>query len=64
MIQKYTNARLRRWMMRRRGKRGTGYRQYSDKYLYETLGLHKLPTNRSAVANAKGLRLMRESRMR
>jgi RNA-directed DNA polymerase len=53
VIQQSTNRRLRRWMMRRRGKRGTGYRQYSDGYLYETLGLYKLPENRATVANAK-----------
>ena len=53
IIQQYTNRRLRRWLIRRQGKRGTGYRQYPDEYLYETLGLHQLPSNRAAVANAK-----------
>jgi len=42
-IQNHLDRRLRRWLMRRRGKRGTGYRQYSDEYLYEELGLMKLP---------------------
>src|SRR5690606_25425299 len=42
LIDTYTARRLRLWLMRRRGKRGTGYRQYSDQYLYEQLGLIRL----------------------
>lgn len=53
VIQQYTARRLRRWLMGKRGKRGTGYRQYPDEYLYETLGLYRLPESRAAVANAK-----------
>jgi RNA-directed DNA polymerase len=53
IIQRYTDRRLRRWLMRRTGQRGTGYRQYPDEYLYETLGLYRLPGSRAAVANAK-----------
>ena len=53
VIQDYTESRLRRWMMRRRGMRGTGYCQYPNEYLYGTLGLYKLPRRRSSVANAK-----------
>ena len=54
VIQKYTVRRLRRWMVRRQGKRGTtGYRTYPYEYLYETLGLYKLPESRAAVAKAK-----------
>lgn len=53
VIQCYTRRRLRRWLIRRQGKRGTGYRQYPDEYLYETLGLYQLPESRAAVANAK-----------
>lgn len=53
VIRMYTERRLRRWLIRRQGKRGTGYRQYPDAYLYETLGLYKLPGSRAAVANAK-----------
>jgi hypothetical protein len=35
------------------GKRGTtGYRLYPYEYPYETLGLHKLPDSRAAVAKA------------
>jgi RNA-directed DNA polymerase len=52
-IQEYTERRLRIWLMRRRGKRGTGYRQYPDEYLYETLGLYRLPRTRADLLNAK-----------
>jgi RNA-directed DNA polymerase len=52
-IQSYTERRLRRWLMRRRQKRGTGYRQYPDEYLYETLGLIKLASSRADLSNAK-----------
>ena len=54
IIQKYTVSRLRRWLIRREGKRGTtGYRQYSYEYLYQILGLYQLPDSRAAVTKAK-----------
>ena len=53
IIQQCTARRLRRWLIRRQGKRGTGYRQYLDEYLYKTLGLYQLPRSRAAVAQAK-----------
>lgn len=53
IIRRYTERRLRRWLIRRTGKRGTGYRQYPDEYLYGTLGLYRLPDNRAAVTQAK-----------
>jgi hypothetical protein len=40
-------------LMGKSGQRGTGYRQYPDKYLYETLGLYKLPTSRADLLRAK-----------
>lgn len=52
LIDDYTARRLRIWLMRRRGKRGTGYRQYSDQYLYGKLGLIRLQT-RNDLSNAK-----------
>jgi RNA-directed DNA polymerase len=52
-IQNYTERRLRIWLVRRQGKRGTGYRQYSNEYLYETLGLYRLPHSRADLLNAK-----------
>jgi hypothetical protein len=39
--------------MRKRGKKGTGYRQYPKEYLYETLGLYRLPLTRGDLLNAK-----------
>lgn len=53
LIDKYVARRLRIWLIRRQGRRGTGYRQYSDQFLYETLGLIRLLPSRVAVPNAK-----------
>ena len=39
--------------MRKCGKRGTGYRQYSDQYLYEELGLIRLLPMLANRSNAK-----------
>ena len=48
-VVRHTERRLRRWLLRRQGKRGTRYRQYPDEYLYQTLGLYRLPDSRAAV---------------
>jgi group II intron reverse transcriptase/maturase len=53
VIQWFTERRLQRWLRRRTGKPGTGYRQYPASYLYETLGLYRLPTARRNLPNAK-----------
>ena len=52
-VDNYVARRLRIWLMRRRGKRGPGYRQYSDQFLYETLGLIRLLPTSTDRANAK-----------
>jgi RNA-directed DNA polymerase len=52
-IQAYTDGRLRRWLMRRRKKRGTGYRQYPDEVLYGKLGLIQLPRSQVDLSKAK-----------
>lgn len=52
-IRKYTERRVRRWLMRREQRQGTGYKRYPDAYLYQTLGLYQLPTSRAAVLNAE-----------
>jgi RNA-directed DNA polymerase len=52
-VRWYTERRLRRWLMDRRGRRGTGYRQYSDEYLYGKLGLYSLPRRRADLPSAK-----------
>lgn len=53
VIDAYTARRLRIWLRRRSGKRGTGYRQYSDQYLYEKLGLIRLLPPARDRSNAK-----------
>ena len=52
-LDNYTARRLRLWLRRRSGKRGTGYRQYSDQYLYEELGLIRLVPSARDRSNAK-----------
>ncbi len=53
LIRWYVQRRLQRWLVRRSGQAGTGYRQYPDEYLYETLGLYKLPSRRADMPSAK-----------
>jgi group II intron reverse transcriptase/maturase len=53
LVRRHTERRFRRWLMRRQQKRGTGYKQYPDRYLYDTLGLFRLPATRTAMTNAK-----------
>ena len=53
LVDNYVARRLRIWLMRKRGKRGTGYRQYSDQFLYETLGLIRLLPPSVDRTNAK-----------
>ena len=52
-IQRYTDRRLRRWLLHKHKQQGTGYRQYPDQYLYEELGLIKLPTRRTDLPSVK-----------
>jgi hypothetical protein len=52
-VRRYTERRLRRWLMRREQRRGTGYKRYPDRYLYEVLGLFQVPQSRAARSNAK-----------
>jgi group II intron reverse transcriptase/maturase len=42
-VDKYTTTRLRRWLRHKHKVRGSGYSQYPDEYLYERLGLIRLP---------------------
>lgn len=53
LVRHYTERRIRRWLMGKSGQRGTGYRQYPDEYLYEKLGLYKLPLKRADLPRAK-----------
>jgi retron-type reverse transcriptase len=52
-IRTYTDRRVRRWLMRRTGRRGTGFRQIPDEYLYGTLGLYRVPMRRVDLPRAK-----------
>ena len=54
-INHFAEQRLRKWLMRRRQRRGPGYTDYPYEKLYDTLGLYKLPTHLPHVApNASG----------
>ena len=53
LVRRYVERRVRRWLMRRSGRRGTGYRRYPDEHLYGTLGLFPLPLHRADLPNAK-----------
>ena len=53
VVRWYVQRRLQRWLVRRSGQAGTGYRQYPDEYLYETLGLYALPLHRADLPSAK-----------
>jgi group II intron reverse transcriptase/maturase len=55
VLRRYTEWRLRRWMMKKRGRRGTGYRQYPDEYLYGTLGLYLPWTQKRQPAVGEGV---------
>jgi RNA-directed DNA polymerase len=53
LVRAYTDRRIRRWLMRRTGRRGVGFRQIPDEYLYETLGLYSIPRRRADLLRAK-----------
>jgi RNA-directed DNA polymerase len=53
LVRRYVERRVRRWLMRRSGRRGTGYRRYPDEHLYGVLGLFPLPLHRGDLPSAK-----------
>jgi group II intron reverse transcriptase/maturase len=53
LVGAYTERRIRRWLMRRTGRRGVGFRQIPSEYLYETLGLYQIPRRRVDLPRAK-----------
>jgi hypothetical protein len=53
LVRRYTERRVRRWLLRRAGRNGTGFAQIPDKYLYETLGLYDVPVRRGDLSRAK-----------
>lgn len=52
-LKDYLNDRVRRYLRRRCGKVGKGYREYPNRYLYEVLGLYEIPTKAPWVQAAK-----------
>ena len=52
-VERYTERRLQKWLVGKHKQRGLGYRQYPEKYLHKTLGLIKLPVNRTDLVKAK-----------
>lgn len=53
LVRRYTERRVRRWLMRRTGRAGTGFAQIPDKYLYQTLGLFAVPLRRTDLSRTK-----------
>jgi group II intron reverse transcriptase/maturase len=53
LVRRYTERRVRRWLLRRAGRNGAGFAQIPDKYLYETLGLYDVPVRRGDLSRAK-----------
>lgn len=52
-VRRYTENRLRSWLMRRIQVRGRGHHRFPDRYLYGELGLHSFSDPRTAKTNAK-----------
>lgn len=52
ILRQYTERRIRRWLMHKHKRRGTGYRQYPDEFLYEKLGLFRPVVSRVSLPNA------------
>jgi hypothetical protein len=52
-IQRYMDRRLQLWLVRKHKQKGRGYRQYPEQFLYEKLGLIKLPKTRAELSRAK-----------
>ena len=53
LIRRYVDRRLRHWLLRRTGKSGRGFGQFSQDYLHETLGLFRIPERRADLPRAK-----------
>ncbi len=56
-VRSFLENRIRKYLRRKRHKRGWGYKEYPYHYLYKQLGLYKMPTStpwRTAPAKASG----------
>jgi RNA-directed DNA polymerase len=54
IVMKHARRRLRRWLCRKFGVRGVGYRRFPKKYLHEQLGLIQLRRTRQSLLWANG----------
>jgi RNA-directed DNA polymerase len=52
-LKNYTEERVRIYLSRKHRLRGRGYRKYPNAYLYENLGLYRIPTTAPWTQNAK-----------
>lgn len=53
LVRRYTERRVRRWLLRRAGRLGSGFAQIPDEFLYEKLGLFAVPRRRIDLPRAK-----------
>lgn len=53
LVKAYTERRIRRWLMKKHKRRGTGYRQYPDELLYGEFGLFNPHVHRISRTKAK-----------
>ena len=52
-IKGFLEERVRIYLRRKHGQKSRGYRRYPARYLYETLGLYKIPTTSPWAQSAK-----------
>ena len=52
-LDKHTTTRLRRWLCKKHKVSGHGYTRYPDEYLYDSLGLIRLPMRPQGLPWAK-----------
>jgi len=54
IVRIYTERRIQRWLMLKHKRRGTGYRQYPERVLYERYGLfHLVAPGKESLPSAK-----------
>lgn len=52
-INHFAEERLRKWLMRKRQRRGPGYREYPTRWIYDVAGLYRLSTHRPPGAQER-----------
>jgi len=53
LVRKYTERRVRRWLLRRTGQQGAGIAKIPDESLYKELGLYNVPVRLNDLSRAK-----------